>query len=163
MALIYIGIGSNLGDKESNCSSAAERLCAKGIAIKKTSLPYQTKPWGVEDQPDFVNMAVEAETSIRPLDLLQILKTIEKEIGRQEGVRWGPRIIDLDLLLYDDLVISTDTLTVPHPLLHEREFVLLPLAEIAADLVHPVLKTTIRELSENIKKVGTNNEKELVD
>ncbi|MGO9379877.1 MAG: 2-amino-4-hydroxy-6-hydroxymethyldihydropteridine diphosphokinase [Dissulfurispiraceae bacterium] len=152
MAIIYIGIGSNLGDKEGNCRTAIERLCAQGITVKKISSPYRTKPWGVEDQPDFVNMAVEAETSMQPTDLLAVLKTIEQGMGRQDGVRWGPRLIDLDLLFYGDIVIWSDKLTVPHPLLHKRDFVLLPLAEIAAGLVHPVLKTTIRELAEKLIK-----------
>jgi len=154
MAIIYIGIGSNLGDKEGNCKTAIERLSKNGIAVKKISSPYRTKPWGVEDQPDFVNMAVKAETNVNPSELLTILKTIEKEMGRQDGVRWGPRLIDLDLLFYDDLVFSCDELAIPHPLLHEREFVLLPLAEIAAEFVHPVLKATIRQLAGNLGKVN---------
>lgn len=154
MAIIYIGIGSNLGDKEGNCKTAIERLSGNGITVKKISSPYRTKPWGVEDQPDFVNMAVKAETSINPSELLTILKAIEKEMGRQDGVHWGPRLIDLDLLFYDDLVISCDKLAIPHPLLHKREFVLLPLAEIAAEFVHPVLKTTIRQLAGNLGKVN---------
>src|ERR1700690_982251 len=153
MATIYIGIGSNLGDKEGNCKTAIERLSENGIAVKKISSPYRTKPWGVEDQPDFVNMAVKAETSIKPSELLTILKAIEKEMGRQDGVHWGPRLIDLDLLFYDDLVISCDKLAIPHPLLHKREFVLLPLAEIAAEFVHPVLKATIKQLGGNLGKV----------
>ena len=154
MAIIYIGIGSNLGDKEGNCKTAIERLSENGITVKKISSLYCTKPWGVEDQPDFVNMAVKAETNVNPSELLTILKTIEKEMGRQDGVHWGPRLIDLDLLFYDDLVISCDELAIPHPLLHEREFVLLPLAEIAAEFVHPVLKATIRQLAGNLGKVN---------
>lgn len=152
MARVYIGIGSNLGDKEGNCRAAIERLLVKGVAVNKVSSPYQTKPWGVEEQPDFVNMAVEAETGIHPPELLAILKEIEKEMGRQDGLRWGPRLIDLDLLFYGDVVISGEGLTIPHPLLHKRDFVLLPLAEIAADFVHPVFKTTIGELAESLKK-----------
>ena len=154
MAIISIGIGSNLGDKEGNCKTAIERLSKNGIAVKKISSPYRTKPWGVEDQPDFVNMAVKAETNINPSELLPILKTIEKEMGRQDGVRWGPRLIDLDLLFYDDLVFSCDELAIPHPLLHEREFVLLPMTEIAAEFVHPVLKATIKQLAGNLGKVN---------
>jgi 2-amino-4-hydroxy-6-hydroxymethyldihydropteridine diphosphokinase len=154
MAIIYIGIGSNLGDKEGNCKTAIERLSENGITIKKISSPYRTKPWGVEDQPYFVNMAVKAETNINPSELLPILKTIEKEMGRQDGVRWGPRLIDLDLLFYDDLVISCNELEIPHPFLHKREFVLLPLAEIAAEFVHPVLKATIKQLVGNLGKVN---------
>ena len=107
---------------------------------------YETEPWGVKDQPRFVNMAIEGETALTPARLLEVLKMIEDEVGRVETYRWGPRVIDLDILLYDDLVMSTPELTIPHPRMHEREFVLRPLAEIAPDKTHPVLKKTVKEL-----------------
>jgi 2-amino-4-hydroxy-6-hydroxymethyldihydropteridine diphosphokinase len=152
MALIYIGIGSNLGDRDGNCRKAVELLPSKGITVKKVSSLYTTVPWGVKDQPDFANMAVEAETWLIPHELLRKLKEIEKEMGRAGGERWGPRVIDLDLLFYDDIIVSTNELTVPHPLIQQREFVLLPMAEIASSFVHPVMKKTIRQLAENLKK-----------
>ncbi len=146
MAIVYIGLGSNLGDRHNNCLGAIELLKQNGLLVTRQSSMYETKPWGVTEQPEFVNMAVEAETELAPLQLLSLIKTIEKDMGRQETVRWGPRIIDLDILLYDDIIMNTDALTIPHPLMHEREFVLRPLSEIAEEKVHPVLKKKIGEL-----------------
>ncbi len=117
-----------------------------GITVRRQSSMYQTEPWGVGEQPRFVNMAIEIETEQSPVELLKSLKEIEKELGRVETVKWGPRVIDLDILLYDDLIIKESELEVPHPYMHEREFVLSPLAEIAPDRVHPVLKKTVREM-----------------
>jgi 2-amino-4-hydroxy-6-hydroxymethyldihydropteridine diphosphokinase len=152
MAMVYLGIGSNLGDKQGNCLDALERLSTKGISISKRSAIYETQPWGVDDQPDFVNMAVEAETGMSPEELLVTLKEIECEMGRKAGTRWGPRLIDLDVLFYDDRIVQSKDLVIPHPLLHKRDFVLLPLAEISPECVHPVLKKTIRELAQELIK-----------
>ncbi len=149
-SIVHIGIGSNMGDRQANCRNAIERLKDKGIVIKKASSMYETQPWGLEEQPDFINMAVEAETGLSPEELLKTLKEVEKEMGRKETVRWGPRIIDLDILFYDDIVINMEHLHIPHPLLHKRDFVLLPLSEIAPDKIHPVLKKNIRQLKEEL-------------
>ena len=146
MAVVYLGIGSNLGDKKNNCLKSLDRLSKRGVTITKKSAFYETKPWGVEEQPDFVNMTIEAETEISPEGLLDLLKGIEKEMGRRDVMRWGPRLIDLDILLYDDRTIQSESLIIPHPMLHKRDFVLLPLTEIAPEAVHPVLKITISEL-----------------
>lgn len=146
MPTVYIGIGSNLGNRERNCLQAVALLTENNITVTKQSSMRETEPWGVKGQPRFINVAIEAETDLAPFRLLEKLKDIEKEMGRKETHRWGPRIIDLDILLYDDLVINTSELTIPHPLMHEREFVLLPLSEIAPDRVHPVLGKTIKEL-----------------
>lgn len=151
MAIIYIGIGSNMGDRQAHCKDAIEKLKDKGIVIKKASSMYETKPWGLEEQSDFINMTVEAETGLSPEKLLKTLKEVEKEIGRKKTVRWGPRIIDLDILFYDDIVINIEHLQIPHPLLHKRDFVLFPLSEIAPDKVHPVLKKNIRQLKEEFR------------
>jgi 2-amino-4-hydroxy-6-hydroxymethyldihydropteridine diphosphokinase len=151
MAAVYLGIGSNLGDKRANCLRAVELLRSRGILVTKESALYETEPWGLKDQPGFINMAVAAETDLTPHDLLNSLKEIERKMGRDEGVRWGPRLIDLDILLYDDLILTTDTLTVPHPHLHEREFALKPLAEIASEVIHPVKLKTIAAL---LREVG---------
>jgi len=153
MATVFIGIGSNLGDKTANCARAVELLAAAGIIpVKKSSL-RQTEPWGVKEQPEFINMAIMAETRLSPGELLLELKNIEKQMGRVETIRWGPRCIDLDILFYNDMIVTEKDLCIPHPLLHKREFVLLPLAEIAPDKWHPVLKKTVRALMEEFRNV----------
>ena len=151
MAIAYISIGSNLGNREENCKQALRLLQANSVLIKKQSSMYETEPWGIKDQPKFINMAVEAETDKEHEELLRILKEIEKEIGRTETVKWGPRVIDLDILFYDDLILKIPGLEIPHPLLHERAFVLKPLCEIATDKRHPVTAKTVKEMLENLK------------
>ncbi|MBI4825127.1 MAG: 2-amino-4-hydroxy-6-hydroxymethyldihydropteridine diphosphokinase [Nitrospirae bacterium] len=146
MPTAYIGIGSNLGDREENCMKAVSLLRDNGIKVTKPSSMIETEPWGLEGQPKFINMAVEAETALSPDALLKLLKNIESEIGREESVRWGPRVIDLDILLYGDLVLKTPELEIPHPHIAGREFVLKPLSEIAPEKIHPVLKKSISEL-----------------
>ena len=152
MATIYIGIGSNIGNREENCRQAIRFLEENGISVKKQSEMYETEPWGVKDQPKFINMAIEIETNKKPEDLLGILKNIENQMGRTESVKWGRRVIDLDILLYDDLSIETPHLEIPHPFMHEREFVLKPLAEIAPDKKHPVIGKTIKEMFGGLKQ-----------
>ena len=152
MPEVFFSIGSNLGNKEENCLRAIEALKAEGVKILRVSGMYYTKAWGYEEQPDFVNMAVEGKTEIPPMELLLRIKAIEKALGREETFRWGPRVVDIDILFYGDLVIDWPDLKVPHPYIPEREFVLLPMAEIAPDFVHPLLnkdmKTLLRELNE---------------
>jgi 2-amino-4-hydroxy-6-hydroxymethyldihydropteridine diphosphokinase len=152
VAIAYIGIGSNLGNREKNCYYAIEILEKKGIVVKKRSSLYETEPWGVTDQPRFMNMAVEVETELEPHELLRTLKHVEREVGRGETFKWGPRIIDLDILLFNDLFLRDDILQIPHPLMHKRDFVLKPLCEIASDKIHPLLKVRIRDLLEELEK-----------
>jgi 2-amino-4-hydroxy-6-hydroxymethyldihydropteridine diphosphokinase len=152
MAIVYIGIGSNLGNRQKNCSRAIEMLETRGIFVKKRSSMYETKPWGVVDQPQFINMALEVETGLEPYDLLRTLKDIERELGRRETSKWGPRIIDLDILLFDDVFLRDNFLQIPHPLMHERDFVLKPLCEIAPDKIHPLLKVRICNLLQELEK-----------
>jgi 2-amino-4-hydroxy-6-hydroxymethyldihydropteridine diphosphokinase len=152
MPTAYIGIGSNLGSREKNCKDAISFLVKNGIAIIKLSSMIETEPWGVTDQPKFINMAVEAETGLEPEELLKVLKKTELKTGRSPGTRWGPRVIDLDILFYDDLVIRTAHLEIPHPGIKDREFVLKPLAEIAPEKVHPVLQKSVRMLLEELSK-----------
>jgi 2-amino-4-hydroxy-6-hydroxymethyldihydropteridine diphosphokinase len=146
MSTAYIGIGSNLGSREENCERAIKLLIENGITVVKRSSMIETEPWGVQKQPKFINMAVEIETALKPDALLHLLKNIEIEVGRLPTSHWGPRRIDLDILLYDDLIIKTPELEIPHPHISERDFVLKPLAEIAPEKVHPVLKKRVREL-----------------
>ncbi len=120
--------------------------------VTKQSSMYETEPWGVIDQPEFVNMAVEIETGLAPIELLERLRKIERDMGRKKTLRWGPRIIDIDMLLYDDIIIDADGLRIPHPFMHKREFVLKPLSEIAKDVMHPVLKKRIGNLLKKIKQ-----------
>jgi 2-amino-4-hydroxy-6-hydroxymethyldihydropteridine diphosphokinase len=150
MSVSYIGIGSNLGNRQENCFRAVEILEKRGIKVQKRSSLYETEPWGVKDQPRFINMVVQIETTLEPDDLLRVLKDIEKEIGRQDSFRWGPRMIDLDILLFNALVLNEENLQIPHPSLHEREFVLRPLSEIAPDVMHPVFHMSIDKLTQNI-------------
>lgn len=153
MAIVYIGIGSNMGDRRANCMNAVKLMNESGIVVTKESSLYETKPWGMQEQPLFINMAVIAETDLSPESVLAALKCIEKKMGRQEAELWGPRCIDLDILFYDERTISEKDLCIPHPLLQQREFVLLPLSEIAPDKLHPVLKKTVRQLREELRDV----------
>lgn len=141
-----IGIGANLGDPRATVQEAVRRLAAE-FRVLVVSSPYRTKPWGIEDQPDFVNAVVRLESDLAPGDLLDRLKALEVEMGRRPGVRWGPRVVDLDILLAGRTVLSSERLTIPHPRLAERGFVLMPLSEIAPGLVHPVLHRTMTELA----------------
>ena len=142
----YIALGSNLGDKEANLRRALELLIERGVEIVKTSTFISTEPYGVTDQPQFLNGVCEVRTSLAPLALLHTLLEVEQEMGRVRLRHWGERNIDLDLLLYEDVVMDTSQLKLPHPDMQNRDFVLLPLAEIAPELVHPTLQKTISEL-----------------
>ena len=143
----YVALGSNLGDKEANLRKALELLQECGVEVVKTSSFICTEPYGVTDQPQFLNGVCEVRTSLVPLALLHTLLEIEQEMGRVRLRHWGERNIDLDLLLYEDVVMDTPELKLPHPDMQNRDFVLLPLAEIAPELVHPILQKSIEELS----------------
>jgi 2-amino-4-hydroxy-6-hydroxymethyldihydropteridine diphosphokinase len=138
VSVVYIGIGSNLGDRAGNCLEAVAQMEASGVRVTKRSALLETEPWGVRNQPLFINMVVEGETGLTPSGLLALLKGIEHRMGRGPSRRWGPRI----------LVVSGPDLVIPHPSMHERSFVLGPLSEIAGDKIHPVLRKTIRDLAD---------------
>ena len=142
----YVALGSNLGDKEGNLRRALELLQQRGVEVVKTSTFICTEPYGVTDQPQFLNGACEVRTSLAPLELLHTLLDIEQEMGRVRLRHWGKRNIDLDLLLYEDVVMNTPELKLPHPDMQNRDFVLLPLAEIAPALIHPTLRKNVSEL-----------------
>ena len=143
---IYIALGSNLGNREVNLKEALRRLVQKGIQIITVSDFITTRPYGITDQPDFLNAVAEVKTEKTPVELLRSLLQIEQEMGRKRIRRWGERNIDLDLLLYDDKIIDLPDLKVPHPDMRNRDFVLRPLAQIAPEAVHPVLGKTIGQL-----------------
>ena len=142
----HVALGSNLGDKEANLRRALELLIERGVEIVKTSTFISTEPYGVTDQPTFLNGVCEVRTSLEPLALLHTLLEIEQEMGRVRLRHWGERNIDLDLLLYEDVVMDTPELKLPHPDMQNRDFVLLPLAEIAPELIHPAIGKSISEL-----------------
>ena len=150
MTKVFLGLGSNLGDREKNIKEAVRRLEESGKArdIKISSL-YQTEPEGVKNQPLFLNGVLEMETALPPRALLATLQALERQLGRGKSRKWGPRVIDLDILLYGDLTIKEEDLEIPHPLLAERSFVLIPFAELAPEILHPVLKKTISDLRKN--------------
>jgi 2-amino-4-hydroxy-6-hydroxymethyldihydropteridine diphosphokinase len=145
MSIVYLALGSNLGDRLANLRAAVAALAPEVRVLAESSV-YETPPWGYTDQPAFLNMALQAETDLEPLALLRHLKSLETRLGREAGFRYGPRVIDLDILFYDDRIVNEEGLTIPHPRLHERAFVLVPLVEIAPELVHPVRGKTLTEM-----------------
>ncbi len=143
--IIYLALGSNLDDRAENLKEAIASLPPQ-MEVKAKSQVYETPPWGYEDQPRFYNQVLKAQTYLQPELLLKHIKRLEIALGRKATFRNGPRLIDIDILFYDELVLNTSSLTLPHPHLHERGFVLLPLMDIAPDLIHPVTRKSVREM-----------------
>ena len=143
--IVYLALGSNLGDRLTNLKQAVASLSPQ-MEVKAKSNVYETPPWGYENQPAFLNQALKVETYLEPTSLLRHLKRLEIALGRKATFQYGPRLIDIDILFYDDLVLNTPSLVIPHPHMHERGFVLLPLMDIAPEFTHPVLKKTVREM-----------------
>ena len=146
---IYLHTGTNLGDREANLKRANERIMEEIGPIEKASRVYRTKAWGITDQPDFLNQALLVSTHLSPFELLEKIQEIERRMGRVREIKWGERIIDIDILFYNDEIIDTENLTIPHPYLHYRNFVLLPLMDIAPGLLHPGFGLTVAELYAN--------------
>lgn len=147
---VYLLLGSNLGNREYYISEAVDLISKRAGKVELKSSYYETASWGKADQPDFINQAIFLKTKLSPQQLLITILDIEKHFGRERLVKWGSRTIDIDILFYADMIIKESDLVVPHPFLHERAFALLPLAEIAADFVHPLCKKTILELCNSL-------------
>ena len=151
--LVYLSLGSNLGDRLENLQNAIRFLNDIG-EISRASSVYETDPWGYEDQPAFYNQVVLLETTYEPLELLRRIKQMEQKMGRTPTFRYGPRMIDIDILLFDNILFSTPELTIPHPEMKNRAFVLAPLAEIEPFLSIPGEELTIKEILEKIGMIG---------
>lgn len=148
---IYLLLGSNLGDSKKYISDAIKLIGIEIGPIKMASALYQTASWGKTDQPDFINQVLNIETAYDPRQLLNKIGVIEKALGRERIERWGSRTIDIDILFYENYIIDDPDLIIPHSQLHNRRFTLMPLMELAPELIHPILHQTIAELFENLK------------
>lgn len=156
MARVFLSLGSNIEDRLSNIQQAVSYLSLEHeIKIIKTSSFYETEPWGNKDQPWFLNACVALDTSLSPSDLLKLCQKIENSLGRirDNNHKWLPRTIDIDILMVDDKIISEPDLIIPHPYMHQRAFVLVPMLEVKADLVHPVFNKTISELYDDLDEL----------
>jgi len=153
--IAFVGIGSNRLDPAAQCREAFRRMdTASGIRVLRRSSLYRTEPVGPEDQPWFINAVAEIRTELSPRNLLEVLKEIERKMGRLDGPRWGPRVIDLDLLLYGQQVVAEQGLNIPHPEMHRRRFVLEPLCELASYAIHPGFGVSIRGLLDRMTDPG---------
>ena len=152
-----ISIGSNIGDKEENCQKGIDALEAHANnTLLKVSPFYRTSPVDYLDQDWFVNAAVKIETLLKPLELLEVLKAVQQQCGRtKSGIRFGPRVLDLDIIFYDRLVMNTPTLEIPHPRMHKRRFVLQPICDIDPNIVHPLLNISLKSL---LNQLGDNEQ-----
>ncbi|MGD0877755.1 MAG: 2-amino-4-hydroxy-6-hydroxymethyldihydropteridine diphosphokinase [Anaerolineales bacterium] len=150
---VFLALGTNLGDRPGNLRAAIAVLPPL-VIVHEQSFIYETTPWGITEQPNFLNMVIKGETSQMPQELIKNLKSLETELGRIPSIRYGPRKIDIDILFYGDLILTTPELTLPHPHLHERAFVLVPLADLAPDYIHPIMRKTIRQLLANVDAAG---------
>lgn len=149
--IVYLTLGSNLGNRLANLKAAISNLTPQ-MVVKKKSAVYETPPWGFKEQGPFLNQVIEVETYLEPEALIAHLKRLETALGRVPGFQNGPRLIDMDILFFDDLIIDTSSLVIPHPRLQERAFVLVPLNDIASDFVHPFLRKNVSELLDGLDR-----------
>ena len=153
----FLLLGANLGEREATLKHAVQLISERIESVTSQSKLYETAPWGVIDQPVFINQVIQIQTELSPKKVLEQTLKIEKQLGRERRLRWGARVIDIDILYYADFILEDSDLHLPHPRLHERRFTLVPLVEIAPDFVHPVLKKTNRELLEKCTDEGIVN------
>jgi 2-amino-4-hydroxy-6-hydroxymethyldihydropteridine diphosphokinase len=154
MHIVHLGIGTNEGNKLSNIETSLVNISDSiGFITKKSSL-YETKAWGIEDQENFINLTIEVETALFPLELIEKLLAIENKMGRKREIKWASRIIDIDILFFENYRINTSNLTIPHPYITYRNFVLAPLLDICPEFMHPTLKKTIKQLNTESKDNG---------
>ncbi|OEK01902.1 2-amino-4-hydroxy-6-hydroxymethyldihydropteridine diphosphokinase [Roseivirga sp. 4D4] len=146
MTGIYLLLGTNLGNKTKNLEKVIELLVANRVAIRRESSIYETAAWGIEDQPSFLNQVIEIETSRTPEKLLELLQQIESNMGRVKKIKWGERLIDIDILYFGDTIVDQEKLKIPHPEIQNRRFTLEPMVEIIPELVHPVLSLSQSEM-----------------
>ena len=151
MHRVYLGIGTNLGDRRDNLDKTLSYLPRLLGKVLKSSSIYESKSWGIADQPDYLNMVVAVQTYQSPHNTLSTILAIEHMMGRRRAMKWGSRLIDIDLLFYDDVQLTSTNLTIPHPFIQDRNFVLAPLNEIAPDFIHPTLMISIATLLKNCK------------
>lgn len=147
MCQVYLSLGGNLGDRLSNLTKAIQLIKERIGEVLQESAIYETKAWGDTNQPDYLNLVLAVKTNLEPEELLDETQRIENELGRKRREKWGARTIDIDILFINQLIINTERLKVPHPLMSERKFVLLPLEEIAPEFIHPIFKTSIKTLT----------------
>lgn len=148
MFTYYLHLGSNVGDRKQMLLKAIQAISTQIGNITQKSSIYETEPWGLTNQPDFYNMAIEVHSDIKVEEVFTLIKSIEKEMDRQKDIKWGPRNIDIDILYCNDMIIETPELTIPHPQIYNRNFVLIPMIEIAGELIDPVKNLSLDELYE---------------
>jgi len=146
MSTVYLLLGANLGDRFAQMSNAFKEIEVQVGTVVKYSALYQTEAWGKEEEPPYLNQVVCVETALQPSELLAVVNEIEDKLGRTRKLKWESRVIDIDILFYDDEIVNDPNLVIPHPYIQKRKFTLVPLVEISPDLVHPVLKRTVQEL-----------------
>ncbi|MES2518111.1 MAG: 2-amino-4-hydroxy-6-hydroxymethyldihydropteridine diphosphokinase [Bacteroidota bacterium] len=151
---VYLLLGSNLGNREDILENAIQLLGQQLGEITAQSMFYATAPWGVTDQPDFLNLALAISTRLKPLEILKITQSIENQLGRIRKEKWGARLIDIDIIFYGNKIIDELHLKIPHPLMQDRDFVLTPMIEIAPNFVHPILGETILVLRDKLLKIN---------